>query len=77
MDQISSLIFSSYFYLSIGGFHPFTRNFFLCVDDVRCPVMLDAPVSGGVPGAESGTLTFMVPNPGKISIHLSIICLIR
>lgn len=24
------------------------------------PIMLDAPVSGGVPGAEAGTLTFMV-----------------
>ena len=76
MDQISSLIFSSYFYLSIGV-SPFHKELFFCVDDVRCPVMLDAPVSGGVPGAESGTLTFMVPNPGKISIHLSIICFIR
>ena len=25
------------------------------------PMMLDAPVSGGVPAAEAGTLTFMVP----------------
>jgi 3-hydroxyisobutyrate dehydrogenase len=24
------------------------------------PMMLDAPVSGGVPAAEAGTLTFMV-----------------
>ncbi|KAK1325614.1 hypothetical protein QJS10_CPA01g00569 [Acorus calamus] len=27
---------------------------------IDTPVMLDAPVSGGVPGAEAGTLTFMV-----------------
>ncbi|KAK1304229.1 hypothetical protein QJS10_CPB11g01757 [Acorus calamus] len=27
---------------------------------IGTPVMLDAPVSGGVPGAEAGTLTFMV-----------------
>ncbi|KAK9056432.1 hypothetical protein SSX86_023793 [Deinandra increscens subsp. villosa] len=27
------------------------------------PVMLDAPVSGGVPAAEAGTLTFMVGGP--------------
>ncbi|CAA7405398.1 unnamed protein product [Spirodela intermedia] len=31
-----------------------------CRGDSSSPVMLDAPVSGGVPGAESGTLTFMV-----------------
>lgn len=29
----------------------------------QCPVMLDAPVSGGVLGAEAGTLTFMVGGP--------------
>ena len=28
--------------------------------------MLDAPVSGGVSGAEAGTLTFMVGGPGKV-----------
>ncbi|MQM14820.1 hypothetical protein Taro_047755, partial [Colocasia esculenta] len=28
--------------------------------DISTPVMLDAPVSGGVPRAEAGTLTFMV-----------------
>ena len=28
--------------------------------------MLDAPVSGGVAGAEAGTLTFMVGGPGKV-----------
>ncbi|CAK9141182.1 unnamed protein product [Ilex paraguariensis] len=32
----------------------------LCVDYGETPVMLDAPVSGGVLGAETGTLTFMV-----------------
>ncbi|XP_078433179.1 6-phosphogluconate dehydrogenase family protein isoform X2 [Wolffia australiana] len=31
-----------------------------CFGDIENPLMLDAPVSGGVPGAESGTLTFMV-----------------
>lgn len=32
-------------------------------DTWQCPVMLDAPVSGGVLGAEAGTLTFMVGGP--------------
>ncbi|KAI4303662.1 hypothetical protein MLD38_039264 [Melastoma candidum] len=29
-------------------------------DTTKAPMMLDAPVSGGVPAAEAGTLTFMV-----------------
>lgn len=29
-------------------------------DGQRSPMMIDAPVSGGVPGAQAGTLTFMV-----------------
>lgn len=33
-----------------------------CIDNWKSPVMLDAPVSGGVLAAESGTLTFMVFN---------------
>nr|GEV29011.1 probable 3-hydroxyisobutyrate dehydrogenase, mitochondrial isoform X1 [Tanacetum cinerariifolium] len=32
-------------------------------DSWDTPVMLDAPVSGGVPAAENGTLTFMVGGP--------------
>ncbi|KAI3788313.1 hypothetical protein L2E82_01074 [Cichorium intybus] len=32
-------------------------------DSWETPVMLDAPVSGGVPAAENGTLTFMVGGP--------------
>ncbi|XP_076939582.1 putative 3-hydroxyisobutyrate dehydrogenase, mitochondrial isoform X1 [Bidens hawaiensis] len=32
-------------------------------DSWATPVMLDAPVSGGVPAAEAGTLTFMVGGP--------------
>lgn len=31
--------------------------------NISHPVLLDAPVSGGVPGAEAGTLTFMVGGP--------------
>lgn len=30
------------------------------IESWETPVMLDAPVSGGVPAAENGTLTFMV-----------------
>ena len=29
-------------------------------DGQRAPLMIDAPVSGGVPGAQAGNLTFMV-----------------
>lgn len=36
-------------------------------DSMKAPMMLDAPVSGGVPAAEAGTLTFMVHFFGRNS----------
>jgi len=41
-------------------FHKLTFAWSSKSENMYNPVMLDAPVSGGVPGAEAGTLTFMV-----------------
>lgn len=40
------------------------------------PTMLDAPVSGGVPGAQAATLTFMVQLKSRILMFMHPSCLL-
>ena len=44
---------------------PATCKWALSLLKQRKAIVLDAPVSGGTPGAQAGTLTFMVGSEGK------------